>query len=933
MHIIQFFPVALMQSNEKSQVFISKMDNSQIKKWRFLAVFLFQLLALPSLCKAYNIAPDAKVTTSTSLDSSFEGKRATDGVIGVEGRGEWACEGVTTSWGDIRYPWIQLDWEKPRQIDRIILFDRASLIHNIAGGKLQFSDGTEIQVDEIPKDGTGKLLRFPAKKVSWVRFQVTDGTGKDLGFSEIEVYTARSQASDFVSWVDPYIETNRGRYFFFITGSRPFGMVGAAPHTRNKDQNGGGYNYNENEILGFSQIHSWMISGVEVMPTDSQVNPVGGEQAWKSRFSHDDEIVEPGYQRVFLQNYKTWVELTATERVSFYRFTYTRKTSAQILTNLGGYLCTSTMANAEVKKLNTDGFEGSLSSVKRFWGGPKDVKIFFVVKFDRNFDSLEGWEGKMIQKNVDRIKGDSAGVTARFNVDAGEQIQMKIAISYTSVENARRNLEAECSTWDFVKVKNESRAIWNEWLGKIDVRGKDDNQKIKFYTDLWHVLLGRQKTNDVNGDYPDRTTGKRDGNFTEAIFKIKTLPKGKDGKPLFNMYNSDAFWLSQWNLNVLWGLAWPEVQDDISASLIQYADNGGLLPRGPSGGGYSYIMTSCPATNLIVSTFMKGLLKKTDSIHAFETIKRNHLPGGMLGSKTEIAFYTKHGWWPDNAGITIEAAFQDWGIAQMAKRLQRSKDFKFFSRRAEGWKKCFDPNLKLLLPKNEKGQFAHHDALSGAGWVEANAWQGTFGLSHDIPGLAKLMGGDDTLCSMLNYAFEKAAASKFVFDYTSGYVSYANQPGCSNAHVFSYAKSPWLTQYWVRQVQDKAYGGITPDEGYGGHDEDQGQMGGVSALMALGLFNIQGNEAELPCYEITSPVFDSITISLNKKYYAGNEFVIRTYNNSKENCYIQKAMLNGVELNTFWFTHNEFAKGGKLEIWLGKEPNKHWGISTLPRTE
>ena len=220
--------------------------------------------------------------------------------------------------------------------------------------------------------------------------------------------------------------------------------------------------------------------------------------------------------------------------------------------------------------------------------------------------------------------------------------------------------------------------------------------------------------------------------------------------------------------------------------------------------------------------------------------------------------------------------------------------------------------------------------MSGAGWVEANAWQATWGVSHDIPGLAALMGGNDKLCEKLNHAFEKAAPQDFVFDYNDGYVSYANQPGLSNAHVFNYAGKPWLTQYWVRRVQEQAYGGVTPDLGYGGHDEDQGQMGGLSALMSIGLFSLQGNASVTPVYEITSPVFDNVIIKLDPQYYKGKEFTITTHNNSKENTYIQSVKLNGKELNDFWFTHDDFAKGGMLEIWLGNQPNKNWGVASLP---
>ncbi|WEK34230.1 MAG: GH92 family glycosyl hydrolase [Candidatus Pseudobacter hemicellulosilyticus] len=873
-----------------------------------------------------NIAPQATVTASTELNSRYAAANVIDGIIGIPGKGEWACEGVTTDWGYIRFPWIQLQWATPQVINRVVLYDRPNLQDNIAGGRLEFSDGSILYVNELPKDGLGKSICFPDKTVSWVKWVTTDGTGSDLGFSEIEVFASPVQANDPVAWVDPYIETNRGRYFFFITGNRPFGMVGAAPHTRSKNQNGGGYNYNEKEILGFGQIHCWMLSGLEIMPAAPAVDPRQGEAGWKSRFSHDDEIVQPGYQRVYLQDARSWVELTSTDRVSFYRFTWTQDMRARILANVGGYLVEASMTNAEVQQTSDHSFEGSFSTVNRYWGGPKDVKVFFAMEFDKAFDQLDGWKGSQLLEKISGVKGDSAGLSPAFNVKAGDQVQLKIGISYTSVANARRNLETECPGWDFNQVKNESQAIWNQWLGKMEVKGGSTAQKIKFYTDLWHVLLGRHKINDVSGDYPDRTTGKRDGNFTDADFKIKTVPKNPDGSLRFHMYNSDAWWLSQWNLNVLWGLGWPEMQDELSASMLEYARNGYLLPRGPSGGGYSYIMTSCPAVNLVVSTYMKGLLSKADPQQAFTIVKQNLLPGGMLGSAADINFYTKNGWWPENAGITIEAGFQDWGAAQMALKLGKKKDYQFFSKRAQGWKHCFNTEHKLLFPKDRNGNFMHSDPLSGAGWVEANAWQGTWGVSHAIPELAQLMGGNDSFCTKLNYAFEKAAPTDFVYEYSGGYVSYANQPGCSNAHVFSYAGKPWLTQYWVRRVQEQAYGGTTPDLGYGGHDEDQGQMGAVSALMSIGLFNIKGNESVSPEYEITSPVFDEITIHLDNRYYKGNTFVIRTYNNSKTNCYIQSAKLNGQPLNDFRFSHQTFTNGGTLELWMGSEPNKQWGL-------
>lgn len=896
-------------------------------RFKLLLTIILSGLFLYSKAESDNIAPFARVTASSSQSAATKPSNVTDGIIGIDGKGEWVCEGETADWGYIKFPWIQLDWDNTMSVNRIVLYDRPSEKTHAASGKLVFSDGSVVWVDGIPDNGTAKAVQFSTKKIKWVRFVVTDGTGKDIGLSEIEVFKAPEQYSDFVSWVDPYIETNRGRYLYFITGCRPFGMMSAAPLTRNKNQWGGGYNYNDNHILGFEQIHDWMLSGIEIMPAKAEIDPTLGRDVWRSEFSHDDEIVQPGFHRVFLHNSKTWVELTATDRVSFYRFTYTENMKAQIIANLGGYVSNSTMADIDVSKTSNSSFEGSFSSVKRYWGGPKEVKIFFVIEFDKPFKSLLGWKAKQRFDNITNLKGDSAGVAPQFDVSAGDKVQMKIAFSYTSIENARNNLKQECAGWDFNGVREESRKVWNDWLGRMDVKGGTIDQRKKFYTDLWHVLLGRHKINDVSGDYPDRTTGTRDGNFTNAVFKIKTVPKTPDGKLRYNMYNSDAWWLTQWNLNVLWGLAWPEVQDEMSSSMVQYADNGGLLPRGPCGGGYSYIMTSCPVINLIVSTYMKGLLTKTDPNHAFDVIRRNLLPGGMLGSTEDINFYTQHGYWPDNAGITIEAGFQDYAAAQMADKLGRKKDFDFFIKRSSGWKNLYDPAQKLLFPKDKAGKFIHEDPLSGEGWVEANAWQATWGVSYDIDGLAKLMGNRSILCDKLNYAFEKSRSSDFVYDYSHGYISYANQPGCSDAHVFSYAGKPWLTQYWVRQVKEQAYGGVTPDLGYGGSDEDQGQMGGISSLMAIGLFNIQGNVSKEPVYEITSPVFDQITIKLDQKYYKGKEFVIKAFNNSAKNCYIQKATLNGKPLNHFWFRHSDFQKGGELDIWLGPKPNKNWGIN------
>lgn len=909
---------------------------------KYFILFIFSLGTTLVKAGPDNIAIKAKASSSAHLDENFHAAKVNDGLVYYDNMGEWASDSKMNFWGGVNYPWIQLDWDTSRSIEKVILYDRPGLNAHTAGGTLSFSDGTQISVTAIPNDGSPKVVLFPKKEVRWIRFEVTDGSGDHLGLSEIEVYPAAGDYPDLVSYVDPYIETTRGRYFYFITGSRPFGMVGSAPMTRNKNQMGGGYNYNSLEILGFPQVHGWMIGGIDVMPTTGSIDPTLGENHWKSKFSHNGEIVQPGYHKVFLDEYKVWVEQTATDRVSMYRFSYTQANLSKILVNLGGYLGTNTMTDAEIQRVGDREIQGSVNTTGRLWGGPDNVRIFFVIQFDRPYEKLEGWKGAEKYSEIDHLKGskesvprnpgwsyrdaETAGFLANYNIKQGEQVQMKIAVSFTSVENARNNLIKECSTWDFDSVREDSRQVWNDWLGKIAVKGGTDAERIKFYTDLWHVLLGRNKIDDYNGDYPDYTQGERKGSHTiNAKMKVRTVPKDKWGKPKFHMYNSDAFWLTQWNLNILWGLAWPEVLDEFSASLVQYADNGKLLPRGPNMGGYSYIMTGCPATPLIVSAYTKGILTKVDPHHAYAKMKWNHMPGGMLEANED---YINKGYFVDGggAGKTLEACFQDWALAQMANGLKKKSDAKYFLQRSTGWKKLYNERQKLIFPKDKDGNWTHENPLSGQGWIEANSWQGTWSVSHDIAGLSELMGGNDELTAKLNFAFEQAESTDFVFGYGDGYVSYANQPGCSNAHVFNYAGKPWLTQYWVRKVNEQAYGGITPDKGYGGHDEDQGQMGGVSALMSLGLFSLKGTASLNPVYELTSPVFDEITIKLDPKYYPGEKFVIKVHNNSAANIYIQKATLNDRPLNKFYFDHSDFVKGGVLELWQGPRPNKSWGM-------
>lgn len=877
----------------------------------------------PLAAKTVNLAPLAKLEgNGENLES------LTDGIKG--GDDEWFVQGQFSVWGGISRPDVTLTWDKPRTVNKIVLHDRPNEEDHMAACQLKFSDGSEVQVWAVPNDGSPRTVVFEPREVTSMRLSCVDGVGLQIGLSELELYhdpkaepeTRERELTDLVSHVDPTIETGRGRWFYCTPGSRPFGMVSAGAYTRNKNQLGGGYNYNSTDILGFAQIRNWLMSGVNVMPVNGEVNANLGEKGWKSPFSHDTEIIEPGYHKLFLDRYQTQVEYSSTDRVAFYRLKHEGSGDPRLLLSLGGFVGNVSYVDGKAKLVSPTRVEGSHGMTDRIWSGPQLSHVFFVIDFNRPITRMDGWKGtdeklsdikdfanpvpegrlldgdaRVLSKYVLRnLPEEQAGVALAYDAKAGDELLFKIGISYTSLENARKNLEAECPHWDFDKVRKESRAIWNEWLGKITVKGGPEETRVKFYTDLWHVLLGRHKLDDLSGEYPSYMGPREPG---EPGLKVLTVPKDGQGKPKHHMYNSDAYWLTMWNLNILWGLGWPELLDEFSACLVQNQKDGGRLPRGPAAGGYTNIMTGCPATSLITATWQKDLLTKVDAGTAYESMKASmplQLPDRP---STE----------PPRVGIAVQGAFEYWALAQMAEELGHTDDAGSFQEWIHCWKQFHDPESNLL-----KGR-----------WVEANDWQGTFGVSHDIPGLSKLMGGDEKLVEKLNSAFEDEADSHFVFSYGKGKVSYANQPGCSNAHVFSHVGRPWMSQYWVRRVSRQAYGGTNPNLGYGGHDEDQGQMGGVSALMKLGLFSLRGTCSKEPLYEITSPEFDEITIQLDPRYYDGKEFRIVTRNNTPENVYIQKAELNGQPLQTFQFPHAEFAKGGQLEIWLGPEPNKDWG--------
>jgi len=736
----------------------------------------------------------------------------------------------------------------------------------------------------------------------------------------------QADETDYVSMVDPYIMSARGRWFFFGTGKRPFGMVNVFPDTRNEGQAQGGYNWRYTDVLGFCHLHGWMTVGLDVMPTTGG-NYELNKNGWKSPFSRDTEIVRPGYHKVHLDKYNMDVEITSTERVGLHRYTFPEGGTSDIIFSLGGKSGSATMTNGMVSVTGKNEISGYYDRIKGRWGGPPRIRTFFVAQFDQPVEKFEEWSNGF---------GDTSGIVKFDGLKAGAELNMKVAVSFTSIENARLNLETECDHWDFVAVERESRAVWNEYFGRIDVKGGTPELRTKFYTDLWHALMGRHKLNDVNGAIPDYTNGKG-GN--EDKLKIRQLPLDENGKAKYNYYNADSFWLTNFNLNLLWGLGWPHILEDFANSFLEIDKWGGVLPRGPNGGGYSFIMTGCPATPLIVSAHNLGLLDDWSSEEVMDVIRRNHMPsGGMEKKWGDLAFYIDNGWCPMwdtkdefdmTGGLTPEWAFNDWCAAQLAQKIGDEENFEYFTARSQNYTNQWDASTGFMRPRRRDGSwYEKFDPAKWYGFVEGNAWTYTWYVPHDIPGLVDLMGGADVFKDKLIHAFETETPHKYGRGH-SGLFDYGNQPSCGMAHLFNHAGKPWLSQHWVRKVSELAFGGTTPHDGYCG-EEDQGQMGALSAMMKIGLFSVRGACGAEPVYDITTPEFDEITINLDQKYYPGKTFEIKTYNNTKENVYIQRAKLNGKRLDNCWIYQKEVARGGLLELWLGPKPSA-WGTSEASR--
>lgn len=762
--------------------------------------------------------------------------------------------------------------------------------------------------------------------------------------------------SDFTSLVDPLIDSHQSRFDYFASATIPYGMVALSPDTRHGNLWNSGYIYDDEYILNFSHVHNAQTAGIPVMPVTGLCKGNLGLEASRSRFSHEKETVKPGYHKVVLEDYGITAELTATCRVGMHRYTFPAAEEAHVLFDIGAPVGPTKMLYSWAKKSSKDEIEG-YSVMAPTFRRKKPFMVHFVARFSKPFNNFKGWQKSengdttiLVEPKENIVKGEGSGVYVSYNnLQDGEEILIKVGISYVSISNARLNMETELPHWDFNRVVEEADTKWNEYLGRIEVEGGTHEQQVKLYTDLFHTA-SKRISNDVDGTYTD---------WTGPQPVIRQLPMDENGNLVRQFLDGDGLWGSQWNLNILWSLIYPEYGNWMAETFLEYYRNAGMMSRCSWGGNYSYVMVGDHSTPLLAALMSTGRAAFDPEI-AYAASKKNAFPGGIrdrAGYEAGpnpfgggIDWYIDLGYVPveianrgagyhrGGTAMTLEYAYQDWCLAQMAKLLKKNEDAQRFLNRSENWRNVFDSEIGWARPRHESGQWTDgfspvslNTKFNTLGFIEGNSATYSFYVPQNIDGLIETMGGREKFIEKLDSNFIKATPYRFITphgEHGTGWVDYENQPSCSMAHLFSHAGAPWKTQYWVNQVKEITYGGTNPYTGYNG-DEDQGQLGALGVLMAIGLFDVQGCVGIEPNLEITSPLFDKIILrfpSLNSpKEFIKFEIIAKKEN--KGDIYIQDAFLNGKDWNSFQFPVSDFLKGGTLELELGSEPNKKWGLN------
>ena len=761
--------------------------------------------------------------------------------------------------------------------------------------------------------------------------------------------TSTSSTKALVDYVDPNIGTAHCRWFFYTPAAIPFGMAKLAPSTDAHLGNPGGwqavgYDFRHTSIEGFANFHEFQVGGVVFAPTVGELQTVPGELenpdgGYRSRFDKKDEVAAPGYYSVLLKDYGVKAELTAMKRVGFHRYTYPKTELANLIFDIGNKQGESgEVKDAEVQYFEDGRVEGYVITspvyVNIYQKGA-DVRMYFSAVLNKKPVQVGTFVKDVVNPGKHQEKGPGAGLYMTFSTEEQEAVEVKVGLSYTSIENARFNRETEAADVTFDQAKKNATDVWNESLSRIYVEGGKETDKVKFYTGLFHALLGRGLASDANGYYP-----KNNGT-------VGRIALDEEGNPVHQHYNTDAIWGGFWNLTQLWSLAYPEYYSDwIKSQLLVYQDAGWLgdgiaCSKYVSGVGTNF-------TSLAIAAAYNCGIRDFDVQQGYEAALKNEVEwrGRLEGAgKMDVRQFVERGYSPyekrfdmvtreEGSGFgashTMEYSFSSFAVSQFAKHLGKEDDYKLLSDLSNGWKNLYDPETRLIRPKDTKGNFLEdfNPLAPWKGFQEGNAVQYTFYVPHQIDELVDLV-GQETFNNRLDSIFLLSQKNIFgggkevdAFAGLKTVYNHGNQPNLHISWLFNFSGKPYLSQKWVRAILDEFYG-LEGIHGYGyGQDEDQGQLGAWYVMSALGLFDVKGLTEIDPKFQIGAPLFDKVTVRLNKDYYPGEKFVIEAKKQAVGDCYLQDISLNNRPQDTVQLPFSEVVKGGNLVLGLGASPNE-----------
>ncbi|MDH5415469.1 MAG: GH92 family glycosyl hydrolase, partial [Flavobacteriaceae bacterium] len=625
---------------------------------------------------------------------------------------------------------------------------------------------------------------------------------------------------------------------------------------------------------------------------------------YKSTYRHQDETANPGYYSVKLLDHKIKAELTSTLRTAYHKYTYSKGDIQSVVIDLGFAINWDRTTASQINIVD----DNTISGYRNSTGWAKNQKVFFVAKFSKPITrfNLVG-DGLIIEKT--EVIGEKTFAQLYFDAGASNELQVKVGLSSVSIENAIINMADSNDNFDFDKIKDEAEVEWNNKLASIEIESSNDDLKSIFYTALYHTQIAPVTFSDANGEFR---------------MENDTISKAEN----FIAYSTLSLWDTFRAEHPLLTITDPDKVADFINSMLAYYQINKKLPVWTLYGNETNTMTGYHSIPVITEAYLKGI-HGFDIEKAYEAMKTT-----MMQDERGLEYYKKYGYVPFNlldesVTITLEYAYNDWCVAQIAKALGRNDDYNYFLNRSKAYKFLFDTETGFMRGKSDNGnswhepfdpKFSSHRVH--ADYTEGNAWQHSWFVLHDTDNLIKMHGGEEKFTDKLEQLFTESSeiTGENVSADISGLIgqyAHGNEPSHHIAYMFNYTDKPWKTQYWVREILKTQYD--TTPEGLSGN-EDCGQMSAWYVFSSIGIYPFNPASGE---YQIGSPIFEKTTIKISDN----NSFTIIAKNASDENIYIQSAILNGTAFNRTTITHSELMSGGTLEFIMGNNPNKNWGIT------